>query len=87
MQSGESRLLARINNGLFLCSIFIYFRYIRRLPFPITFNPFIGRFAVVFLAKQGNGFRLFLFLIDQKHYRYEKRISIWHKLRAFVPYW
>lgn len=33
------RLLARINNGLFLCPVFIYFRYIRRLPFPITFNP------------------------------------------------
>ena len=39
-----------INNGLFLCSVFIYFRYIRRLPFPITFNPFIGRFAVVILT-------------------------------------
>ena len=34
VRSGESRLLARINNGLFLCSVFIYFGYIRRLPFP-----------------------------------------------------
>lgn len=60
---------------------------IRWLPFPKLYNPIFGRFAVVFLAKQGNGFRLFLFLIDQKHYHYEKRISIRHKLRAFVPYW
>lgn len=46
---------------------------IRWLPFPKLYNPIFGRFAVVFLAKQGNGFRLFLFLIDQKHYRYEKK--------------
>lgn len=60
---------------------------IRWLPFPKLYNPIFGRFAVVFLAKQGNGFRLFLFLIDQKHYRYEKRISNRYKLCTFVPYW
>lgn len=60
---------------------------IRWLPFPKLYNPIFGRFAVVFLAKQGNGFRLFLFLIDQKHYRYEKRISNWYKLCTFVSYW